>query len=395
MVWCQDCGLLDDDGRPAEKDGVGVPRFLNRILGLPVAQQNSLFGYFMEMLEVEVRNAKAAGTYDRGINLIRGRSVTFDANAPKHIDPSGLTQSASLATGSSSTGTSGGGGGAGAGGGGGLELQYWKCRVDRGLSFQEAMKLFTVNKGAEAQANLNRRVVGIDMRSSSRRNSGNGNNFTGFYKQIHVFAGRPPSVVLASLLIGSETAFGSSKCRIWRPGTGELKMPMSDFRAKYKSIPMEQNGDAQAGLKVAEKLWRAEFADRAKNCFHGSNCKNRAWCTAGKRMLDKHILGGAVVPLWGAIEQIVNQDRYRPKVKFTIVRAEEKSATEEINFIEDGDVTVLDASGALAVGSSSSSSSGSTLPLAAPKSLKQCIGIEIREVDIETVLYGLENGIHQ
>ena len=206
-------------------------------------------------------------------------------------------------------------------------------------------------------------------------------------------------VVLASLLMGSETAFGCSKCRTWRPGIGESRMLISDFRLKYKPIAMEQNGDAQAGMRVVEKLWNAEFTDRAKNCMHGPNCKNKAKCTVGKRVLDKHILGGAVVPLWGSIEQIVNHNRPNSsKVKFTIVRAEEKRAMEEGSHSGiDSDVTVLDAtSGAAAVvsGSSSSSSSSSSQPLAAPSSSKQCIGIEIYEGLIQEVLQGLENGIH-
>ncbi len=35
-------------------------RFLNRLLGLPVAKQNLLFGYFSAMLAAEIRAAKVS-----------------------------------------------------------------------------------------------------------------------------------------------------------------------------------------------------------------------------------------------------------------------------------------------------------------------------------------------
>lgn len=53
-------------------------RFLNRLLGLPVARQNLLFAYFEACLHAETRAAKAEGRYFevRSILLYTGDIAT-------------------------------------------------------------------------------------------------------------------------------------------------------------------------------------------------------------------------------------------------------------------------------------------------------------------------------
>lgn len=46
---------------------ITIPKFLNRILGLPVDLQNYLFDYFMETLDAVTEVAKRKGKYDMGI----------------------------------------------------------------------------------------------------------------------------------------------------------------------------------------------------------------------------------------------------------------------------------------------------------------------------------------
>lgn len=50
-----------------EKDGTSLPKFLNRLLGLPVHAQNSLFSYFTNIINELIKRAKANGTFDKGI----------------------------------------------------------------------------------------------------------------------------------------------------------------------------------------------------------------------------------------------------------------------------------------------------------------------------------------
>lgn len=44
-----------------------ISKFLNRILGLPVEQQNALFQYFTETLQAVILQAKRNGKWDMGI----------------------------------------------------------------------------------------------------------------------------------------------------------------------------------------------------------------------------------------------------------------------------------------------------------------------------------------
>lgn len=49
------------------KDYNNIGKFLNRILGMEVHQQNALFQYFSDTLSAVVQNAKKNGRYDMGI----------------------------------------------------------------------------------------------------------------------------------------------------------------------------------------------------------------------------------------------------------------------------------------------------------------------------------------
>ena len=47
-------------------------RFLNRILGLPLARQNLLFNYFFLTLTTQIQTAKAEGKYSEGVSDLSG-----------------------------------------------------------------------------------------------------------------------------------------------------------------------------------------------------------------------------------------------------------------------------------------------------------------------------------
>lgn len=50
-----------------EKDSTTLPRFLNRLLGVPVRLQNQLFAYFTDSLANIIKKAKRTGSWDGGI----------------------------------------------------------------------------------------------------------------------------------------------------------------------------------------------------------------------------------------------------------------------------------------------------------------------------------------
>ena len=62
-----------------------ISKFLNRILGIPVEQQNALFQYFTETLSAVILQAKRNGRWDLGIlgmsrnNCVINNRVLVDA----------------------------------------------------------------------------------------------------------------------------------------------------------------------------------------------------------------------------------------------------------------------------------------------------------------------------
>ena len=59
-----------------ERNRCTCRRFLNRLLGLPVARQNLLFNYFACTLAAEIRAAKAEGRYFEGVSDLGGSHVS-------------------------------------------------------------------------------------------------------------------------------------------------------------------------------------------------------------------------------------------------------------------------------------------------------------------------------
>jgi hypothetical protein len=66
--------LRDSEGRLKDE----LPKmatFLNRMLALPIAMQNSLFSAFEELLDMTIESAKQNGTFEVGVEIIRAHSL--------------------------------------------------------------------------------------------------------------------------------------------------------------------------------------------------------------------------------------------------------------------------------------------------------------------------------
>lgn len=74
---------IDAGGRLKIKDGDmdDVPRFLNRILGLEVDEQNTVFKAFSDRFDEIVSREKDEGTFDDGVSDLAGESVRIRPNA--------------------------------------------------------------------------------------------------------------------------------------------------------------------------------------------------------------------------------------------------------------------------------------------------------------------------
>ncbi len=80
-------GLVLSDSEGGLKDSLPpMPRFLNRLLALPIDEQNDLFGHFQTRLDAVIQAAKDAGVYNQGVEAITADSLTV---VSRHPGPAG------------------------------------------------------------------------------------------------------------------------------------------------------------------------------------------------------------------------------------------------------------------------------------------------------------------
>merc|ERR1712129_50886 len=99
-------------------------------------------------------------------------------------------------------------------------------------------------------------------------------------------------------------------------GSGLSQMGLADFLQKY----------VKCDPKDVEREWAAEYNDN-KYCSHGPNCKNKATCDVGKRIITKHVLTGSLLDSMRSAERIVSR-KYANDYKMKVVRVVEKDNDE-------------------------------------------------------------------
>ena len=78
LIWE---GSLKEDLPP-------MPRFLNRLLALPIAEQNELFAELETRIEANIEQAVEAGTREQGVETIRADSLTVASRETVHVHES-------------------------------------------------------------------------------------------------------------------------------------------------------------------------------------------------------------------------------------------------------------------------------------------------------------------
>ncbi len=73
-------GSLKDDLPP-------MPKFLNRLLALPIAEQNRLFAELEERIAANIEQAIEAGSYERGVETVTADSLTVAGRETLHEHP--------------------------------------------------------------------------------------------------------------------------------------------------------------------------------------------------------------------------------------------------------------------------------------------------------------------
>ncbi|XP_059850532.1 protein strawberry notch homolog 1 [Hypanus sabinus] len=240
-------GLINMEDRSGllslDKDYNNIGKFLNRILGMEVHQQNALFQYFSDTLNAVIQNAKRNGRYDMGIlDLGSGDEKVKKLEVKKFLTP-GYSVSG--------------------------HVELYTISVERGMSWEEAMKIWAEQTGSD----------------------------DGFYLSMQIRNNKKTAILVKEI---------NSKKRLFmmfRPNTGkQLKLEnYIDLKKKYKKV---SSGEAEAH-------WVEQHKSSADTCTHAywrGNCKKVSLgmlCEIGLRCRTYHVLCGSVLSVWTKVEGVL------------------------------------------------------------------------------------------
>ncbi|XP_051972574.1 protein strawberry notch homolog 1-like [Xyrauchen texanus] len=120
-------GLINMEDRSGvlslDKDYNNIGKFLNRILGMEVQQQNALFQYFSDTLNAVIQNAKKSGRYDMGIlDLGSGDEKVRKVDVKKFLTPGYSTSG---------------------------HVELYTVSVERGMSWEDATHIWADQNGPD------------------------------------------------------------------------------------------------------------------------------------------------------------------------------------------------------------------------------------------------------
>ncbi|PKU35411.1 hypothetical protein llap_14286 [Limosa lapponica baueri] len=178
-------GLINVEDRSGiltlDKDYNNIGKFLNRILGMEVHQQNALFQYFSDTLNAVIQNAKKNGRYDMGIlDLGSGDEKVRKADVKKFLTPGYSTSG---------------------------HVELYTISVERGMSWDEATKIWAEQTGPD----------------------------DGFYLSLQIRNNKKTAILV------KEVNPKKKLFLVYRPNTGkQLKLETcADLKKKYKKVPSE------------------------------------------------------------------------------------------------------------------------------------------------------------
>ncbi|XP_069789604.1 protein strawberry notch homolog 1 isoform X2 [Narcine bancroftii] len=240
-------GLINLEDRSGlltlDKDYNNIGKFLNRILGMEVHQQNALFQYFSDTLNAVIQNAKKNGRYDMGIlDLGSGDEKVKKLEVKKFLTP-GYSVSG--------------------------HVEVYTISVERGMSWEEATKFWAEQMGTD----------------------------DGFYLSMQIRNNKKTAILVKEI---------NSKKRLfmmYRPNTGkQLKLEnYIDLKKKYKKV---SSGEAvshwvEQYKSSADTCTHAYWRGNCKKVSLGMVCE------VGLRCRTYHVLCGSVLSVWTKVEGVL------------------------------------------------------------------------------------------
>ncbi|KAL4001691.1 P-loop containing NTP hydrolase pore-1 family protein [Acanthocheilonema viteae] len=260
QCYMEGVGLLslDDGVYVIEKESATIPKFLNRLLGLPVHAQNALFQYFSDIVAELVAQAKHDGTYDMGImDLGMGGDEARKLETRVFM---GHYES------------------------GFFRVEIHKIGVERGVSWEDAYAIWKDHHEDQ----------------------------DGFYLASIGNNGKKTAALVYG--IGKKRLdTGARLFCITRPSTGRS--------AKLETIDELTKRFHLATPEETEQVWKDLFEGSNKTCqhnyFHG-RCRNEAmgvYCETGRRTRTYFVLSGSVLSVWPIVEEVLSNGMSAREIK--------------------------------------------------------------------------------
>uniref|UniRef100_A0A3P9PWP8 Protein strawberry notch homolog 1 n=1 Tax=Poecilia reticulata TaxID=8081 RepID=A0A3P9PWP8_POERE len=239
-------GLINVEDRSGvltlDKDYNNIGKFLNRILGMEVQQQNALFQYFSDTLAAVIQEAKKNGRYDMGIlDLGSGDEKVKKVDCRKFLTPSYTTSG---------------------------HVELYTVGVERGMSWEEATHAWAEQNGPD----------------------------DGFYVQMR---NNRKTAILVKEVNTKKRLF-----LVYRPNTGrQVKLETyADIKKKFKKVLSEDakqhwTDQYQSSAKIcSHAYWRG-------NCKKASV---GLLCEIGLRCRTYYVLCGSVLSVWNELEDVLS-----------------------------------------------------------------------------------------
>ncbi|KAK7163776.1 hypothetical protein R3I93_007749 [Phoxinus phoxinus] len=236
-IFCREPRL----GLNTEKDCT-LTKFLNRILGLEVHQQNSLFQYFTDNFDYLINKDKKEGKYDMGIlDLAPGNDEIHEETQEKFLTPGNPQEG---------------------------QVMLYKISVDRGMPWEEAC-------------------------SKAEKLSG---EYEGFYLS-NKLRGNQPCVLLAEQGRGRNLI-------LYKPNIGKQAHPenLDNLLLRYyKVTPDEAKDFWETQFEFSfSSCTHANWKGKCKQIEEGQEC------FLGMRLRQYHMLCGALLRVWKRVSDIVS-----------------------------------------------------------------------------------------
>lgn len=236
---------------------MGVPKFLNRCLGLTLPKQKLLTEHFLKHLENEITTAKRAGDYDLGIQNISGHSIALEK--PRSFCFRGLEAKAG-------------------------QVLLYKVKVDRGMNSETALEMYNEAKASE--------VPTTAPTATSANPWYVGRQYTEIASGFYIDDRSDIYKEALPIFLVINQGQSSVKCVVVRPNQGKWTCHKNWFKQDYLE---RRKISICTDLSRATDMWRREFnlADRPSSEQYQRYCPGRHD--------ETFVFGGNIVPVLNKI----------------------------------------------------------------------------------------------